>query len=398
MSKKNMISHRFKNPNIGLISKDWSLFKLEDIGEFYKGAGIVKSDLKEKGIPCLRYGEIYTNHNYYIKKFYSFIDKTTAQKSKLIKKGDILFAGSGETREDIGKCVAYINNFKAYAGGDVIIFRPEKQYPKYLGFLLNHEIVNRQKYKLGQGYSIVHIYPYNLKKILVPIPSLSEQKKIAKILTTWDEAIDKTEKLMELKKKVKKGFMQQFLTKKRKKLGVHNCRIFKLGEISNIKTGDKDNKDKVKNGSYPFFVRSDNIERINSYSYDGEAILIPGDGRIGEIFHYIKGKFNYHQRVYRISHFGKIVVGKYIYYYLQQNFLKEAIKHSVKATVDSLRLPTFTQMKIELPTKEYQILIANILSAIDKEIELLNKKIEVYKQQKKGLMQKLLTGKVRVKV
>ena len=90
----------------------------------------------------------------------------------------------------------------------------------------------------------------------------------------------------------------------------------KLGELSAIKTGSSDLQDAVPGGDYPFFVRSDEVERSNHYLYDGEAILVPGEGRLGEIFHYIVGKFDYHQRVYKISDFDGIR-GKFVYHAMQ---------------------------------------------------------------------------------
>jgi type I restriction enzyme S subunit len=172
--------------------------------------------------------------------------------------------------------------------------------------------------------------------------------------------------------------------------------VKKLGEISDINTGKKDNQNKVEGGLYPFFVRSQNIERINSYSYDGEAILIPGEGNIGEIFHFINGKFDYHQRVYKISDF-KNVESKFIYHFISYFFKKETIKHSVKATVDSLRLPTFTEMQILLPPLAEQRSIAQVLSTSDAAIHTTENLIAQKELRKKWLMQQLLTGKKRVK-
>ena len=165
-------------------------------------------------------------------------------------------------------------------------------------------------------------------------------------------------------------------------------KLQKLGDISSITTGSKNLKDNDPNGKYPFYVRSKNIEHINSYSYDGEAILIPGDGKIGKIFHYVNGKFDYHQRVYKISDF-KNVEGKFIYYYLQKNFLHHALKHSLKATVDSLRLPVIKEMKIYFPTLDEQKRIVSLLSKIDTKISLMEQKYDVIKISKKIILQQL---------
>lgn len=99
-----------------------------------------------------------------------------------------------------------------------------------------------------------------------------------------------------------------------------------LSQISSIGTGNNDLQDKVQGGKYPFYVRSANIERIDKYTFDGEAILIPGDRNIGQIYHYINGKFAYHQRVYKISDFKNNIYGKYVYFYMKKFFLKEALK------------------------------------------------------------------------
>ncbi|MDE0843924.1 MAG: restriction endonuclease subunit S, partial [Psychrobacter pacificensis] len=169
-----------------------------------------------------------------------------------------------------------------------------------------------------------------------------------------------------------------------------------LGDITKIKTGSKNNQDKAIDGIYPFFVRSNNIERINTYSYDCEAIAIPGEGNIGSIFHYIHGKFDAHQRVYVINNFSNSCFGKYIYFQIRSSFGKYALQNTVKATVDSLRLPTFQAFQILLPSVPEQTAIATILSDMDSEIQALQKRLKKTRDIKQGMMQQLLTGKVRL--
>ena len=124
---------------------------------------------------------------------------------------------------------------------------------------------------------------------------------------------------------------------------------------------------------------------------------MPGEGGIGSIFHYINGKFEVHQRVYKISNFVENVVGKYIYLQMRHSFGKHAMTNSVKATVDSLRLPTFQEFIIPIPTsKEEQIAIAEILTNMEIEIEQLETKKAKYQNMKQGMMQELLTGKTRL--
>ena len=153
----------------------------------------------------------------------------------------------------------------------------------------------------------------------------------------------------------------------------------------------------IEDGEYPFFVRSTTVEQINSYSYDCEAILIPGEGRIGSIFHYINGRFDVHQRVYAITQFSNSVSGKYVYLYIAEHFGEHAMENSVKATVDSLRLPTFQNFDLALPpTLDEQTAIADILSDMDAEITALEAKLSKARQLKQGMMQELLTGRIRL--
>ncbi len=271
---------------------------------------------------------------------------------------------------------------------DYILYFFKSKRGKYLLGLASPGGAGRNK-TLGQK---------EFSELKIPLPSLQEQEKIVEILSTWDEAIAKQETLIKAKEQQKKGFMQKLLSGEVRFDGFDDeWKEVKLGNVTNIKTGKRDLQDKKTNGIYPFFVRSKNIERINSYSYDGEAILIPGDGQIGRVYHYVNCKFDYHQRVYKISDSINSSL-KYIYYSLQKYFYKHAMSFSVKATVDSLRLPIIKNFKIKLPSLQEQQRIVEMLSNADNETELLINELEVLKQQRKGLIQKLLIGEMKVKV
>ncbi|GHV84874.1 hypothetical protein AGMMS50230_04820 [Spirochaetia bacterium] len=154
-----------------------------------------------------------------------------------------------------------------------------------------------------------------------------------------------------------------------------------------LTTGGKDTIDKNDDGIYPFYVRSPNIERINSYSYDGEAILMAGDGvGAGRVIHYANGKFDFHQRVYCFYGFIKIKA-KFFYYYMKNNFHKEVDKSNAKSTVDSIRLPMIKEFPIAIPLIAEQTNIANFLdkrcSKIDdiiKQQNIIIEKLNFYKQ------------------
>ncbi len=220
------------------------------------------------------------------------------------------------------------------------------------------------------------------------------------MLSDADQLIATLKRMITKKQALKQGMMQQLLTGASRVPGFTepwiDCR---LGGIAHIKTGSRNNQDKESLGQYPFFVRSATVERINSYSYDCEAILVPGEGGIGSIFHYINGKFEVHQRVYKISHFAERVSGRFVYHYMRQFFGGHAMENSVKATVDSLRLPTFKGFQLRLPASAgEQQAIAGIIDDAENEIKLLQHRLTKACSVKTGMMQQLLTGRTRLPV
>ena len=192
--------------------ESWVVKKLGAVGTFSKGQGIRKDECMNGAIPCIRYGELYTRHNDYVKQYYSFISDSVAQTAKKLKPGDILFAGSGETKEEIGKCAAFIDNTVAYAGGDIVILSPVNVDPLFLGFYLNTPLVVKQKASRGQGDAVVHISAGNLKDIEIPIPPLPEQTRIATILRDMDAEISFLETKLAKYQQIKEGMMQNLLT------------------------------------------------------------------------------------------------------------------------------------------------------------------------------------------
>ena len=165
--------------------------------------------------------------------------------------------------------------------------------------------------------------------------------------------------------------------------------VMKVKDICSIETGKSNTQDQVKDGSYPFFIRSEKPVRSNKYLYDCEAVITIGDGKIGQVFHYYNGKFDLHQRCYKMSDFQG-VDGRYFYYYFSSHFYERAMRMSAKATVDSVRLEMIADMPIALPpTFKEQKVIASCLTSLDAYIASSKAKLEQLKAHKKGLMQKL---------
>jgi len=178
----------------------------------------------------------------------------------------------------------------------------------------------------------------------------------------------------------------------------HDWAISTIGNLAKIDTGNRDTQDRVNSGKYPFYVRSNTVERINEYAFDGEAILTSGDGvGVGKNFHYVVGKFNYHQRVYSIHNFTNSTNGKFIYYYFADKFYRRVSRLSAKNSVDSVRMSMISDMPISIPAKPEQQKIAAFLTAVDNKIEQLSKKQELLGEYKKGLMQQIFSQAIRFK-
>lgn len=186
--------------------------------------------------------------------------------------------------------------------------------------------------------------------MLLARPPRPEQERIRRCLDDAEAVVAGLERVIAKKRLIKQGAMQDLLTARRRLPGFSGeWEVKRLGEVARVATGGRNNQDKDPMGEYPFFVRSDTVERIRSFSYDCEAILVPGEGRIGEIFHYINGRFDVHQRVYCISAFSEGTSGRFIYFVLRQFFGAHAMINTVKATVELAQAADLHRVRISMP-------------------------------------------------
>lgn len=410
-----MIETKFKHTDIGSVPKEWEVKTLSEVGSFSKGRGISRAESNSGKLPAVRYGELYTDHNDYIKKFRSYISTDVAKGAKLIHKGDILFAASGETKEDIGKSVAFINDFDAYAGGDIIILSPQGNYdPIYLGFISNSKLVQSQKASRGQGDAVVHIVTSDLGTIQIPLPPLPEQRRIASALMKVDGLIANLDKLIAKKQAIKKGAMQELLTGKKRLPGFKGeWKDSTIGDIAQIVGGGTPSTevDNYWNGDIQWFTPaelSDNnkyaFKSIRTISKQGvrnssakilpiNTILLTSRASIG-IAAILKTPAATNQGFQSLIIKGDSDVE--FVYYLLHILRTQMLSLASGSTFLELSPSKLASISFSLPPLPEQRAIAHVLSVMDSDISLLEQKREKMKAVKQGMMHDLLTGRIRL--
>ncbi len=191
---------------------EWEVKRLEETGTFLKGSGIKKDEANSGELPSIRYGEIYTHHNDYIRSFNSWVSSKVAATATRLRHGDLLFAGSGETKEEIGKCVAFVDDHEAFAGGDIVVLRLAGANPIFMGYYCNTAPINAQKASKGQGDAVVHISAAALSSVEVTLPSHDEQTAIAAVLSDMDAELAALEARRDKTRDLKQAMMQELLT------------------------------------------------------------------------------------------------------------------------------------------------------------------------------------------
>ena len=386
---------RFKEFN-----EEWKEEKLGDIGHFYKGKNISKEDLSNKGIECIRYGELYTT---YKEKIDLVFNKTRLQLEKLFlsQKNDILIPSSGETAIDISTSSCILKENVAL-GGDITIIRT-KNDGIFLAYYLNY-LKKRDIAKLAQGISIIHLYINHLKSLNLKLPSRKEQQKIALFLSSIDKKIELTDKKLEFLEKYKKGLIQKLLTGKIRFPGFNdewkNIKLYKI--LKERKTYIDNNKNlehlsltidgilpKSKRYDRDFLVKDSN--KKYKITYRNDICYNPANLKFGVICknNYGEGIFS---PIYVTFEVNNEFDPNFINYYITaKNFINKALRYQEGTIYERMAVNPndLLLINIKTPSLPEQQKIASFLSAIDKKIELIKSRLENLKRYKKGLLQKM---------
>lgn len=376
-----------------MIPEDWDAVPLGTVGLFSKGQGIRKDQSSSGDIACVRYGELYTHHDDVVRTYRSRISREVASTSKLLRKGDLLFAGSGETKEEIGKCVAFVDDVEAYAGGDLIILSPRAANSTFLGYLLNADPIVRQKAARAQGDMVVHISARALAGVAIPLPpTVTEQAAIAEALSDVDEAIAAVDAVIVKKRALKTATMQALLSGTRRLPGFSRAwEVKALGTICPMQRGFDLPISQIRAGNVPV-VYSNGISAFhNKAMVKAPGIVTGRSGTIGNV-HYVEQDFWPHNTSLWVTSFcGNDP--NFLLHFLRKIDLSRFASGS---GVPTLNRNDFHSFHVKVPDPTEQVAIAEVLSDIDVDLATSLSKLTKLRRLKKGLMQQLLTGKIRL--
>ena len=426
-----MIETKFKDTEVGRIPEDWELDKLIDKFEFRSNNTLSRDALSESGtIQDVHYGDVlikYGSHLDVQKDEVPYITDKNYKASVYISDGDVIVADTAED-ETVGKATEVINvgHHQLVSGLHTMWLHPivkERYALGYLGYAFNANVYHNQLFPLMQGTKVTSVSKTAVKDTSILVPPKSEQTRIAKALSNIDALIFELGKLIEKKRVIKQGAMQQLLTgKKRLKgfsepwvettLGNHilflrtglNPRVhFKLNtpdadcfyitvrELQGFDIITSEQTDKINLSA---------VERIDERSrLKIGDVLFSGTGTIGQTA-LVKEKPNnwgIKEGIYAITPNYKTLDSSFLIYYLHTTSAISLLSSMASgSTVNSIPMAKLLEFPIQIPSLSEQSAIASVLSSMDEEISSLEAKREKYTSIKQGMMQQLLTGKIRL--
>ncbi len=342
-----------------------------EVAELYTGlSGKNKEHFKKGNAPYVTYKNIFENLAV-DSSILEMVRIEADERQHSIKYGDILITGSSENIEEVGMASVvtfhpetgiYLNSFSFG-----IRFHPTVQLsPEFTKYLFRSDLLRKQIMKTASGVTRFNVSKKKFSAITIPIPPLRVQARIVEILDKFTQLEKELEAELEARRKQYAYYRDQLLNFSQYPPLNVNIEWKTLGEVAEIGTGNSNRQDEAEEGLYPFYVRSKNILRSSTYQFDETAIIIPGEGGIGDIFHYTEGKYALHQRAYRIKvNTENELFPKFLFYYMTNAFKPFILARCVGATATSIRKPMLTDFPIPLPPLSEQRRIVDILDRFD---------------------------------
>ena len=411
---KNKISRDKKGFLDTEIPSKWDLFELGDLFEFKNGINAGKESYG-RGVKFINVMEVIYHDFIFPDMIPGTVQISDEQKELyLVKDGDVLFNRTSETIDEIGLSAVYNGEEEVVFGGFVIRGRPilDAMDAIYKRYCLRSSIVRNQIIKGGQGAVRTNIGQGDLSQVIIALPPLSEQKNIGRVLSTVDLSIQKIEQLINQKELQKKWLMKQLLSGKQRLNGFKGqIKIKVVGQyIEEISERNKDlqvTRVLSVTNSRGFINQTDQFDRTvasedaSNYKIvrNGQFAYNPSRVNVGSLDllrNFEEGILSPMYVVFSTNE--KHLLADFLYFHLKTQWFYGHIPMFVQGSVrDSLSFDGLCSMKFFIPSIEEQAAITQVLQIAEKEITLLKLKAEKLREKKKGLMQQLLTGKIRIK-
>jgi len=412
----------YKNTEIGIIPEDWEIRTYDEAFDFLTTANYSRAELTEiDEVRYIHYGDIHTKWNFFLdigKSNLPTIRQEQVKNYHLLKDGDVIMADASEDYSGIGKSVEVKNlgSVKAISGLHTFLFRNKNDVfvNGFKGYIHFNKVVKTQFDRLATGLKVYGVSKGNLKIVKIPVPSLPEQTAIAEILSDTDNLIQALEKQIAKKRNIKQGAMQKLLQPK------EGWEVKKLGDLNfDISDGNYSSKypssSEFKEFGIPF-IRANNIKKMTVIDDDMRYIssdlhfeLAKGHLKTGDILITTRGEIgkisivpkrfvdsNINAQIVRINT-NKKINNLYFAYFLQKSETQTIFLNLQSGSaLKQLPVGKLKQLELVYPSFEEQTRIATILSDMDTELNALESTLEKYKMLKLGMMQNLLTGKIRL--
>jgi len=374
-----------KQSDIMTVPKEWDLEPLGNHVQITSGASPSLFHFEMNGIPYFKVEQLSSSEKYLTSNStpYHFNKGVTVQPNSIV------FAKRGAA---IALNKVRILHEESFIDTNLMVLTPSGELEsEYLYYMLGYIGL----WKFADTTSVPQINNKHIKPLVIPIPKQEEQQAIVKALSDVDALINSLDQLIAKKRDIKKATMQQLLTGKKRLPGfIGEWRNKRLGDVCKITTGKKDVNEGDFNGLFPFFTCSRSFTFSNSYSFDTEAILVAGNGDVGNI-HYFNGKFEAYQRTYVLFDFSINV--SYLWYQLSAYLATSLGIGKIGSSIPYIKMENLSNFYFNAPNDlSEQYAIAQVLSDMDAELFAQEQSRDKTKLLKQAMMQELLTGRIRL--
>lgn len=405
------VKYGYKQTELGVIPQDWEVAPLGDIMNFQNGVNAVRSAYG-KGIKFANVLEVITNPYLQEDDIPGRISvSANAIHSYSVRNGDVLFNRTSETQKEIGLASVYVGSEPVVFGGFVIRGRltTDRLLPVFAGYGLRGKCVRDQLVALGQGAVRANIGQSDLKTVAIPLPPQREQQAVAEALSDADALIDSLEQLLAKKRQIKQGAMQELLTGKKRLPGFSTeWNRIAFGEIVRPR---KQRVDPRRSGPHEFCIELENIEQgtgcLSGFVTTGEesslkSVFQKGDVLFGKLRAYLR-KYWLADRdgvcsteIWVLTASRPQLIPPFLFQIVRMNRFIEAASEAYGTHMPRSDWNVVKTYEVLLPSIAEQTAISSVLADMDEEIAVLETKLAKARQIKQGMMQELLTGRIRL--